>query len=45
MDRPYENADFEYFYKIIDLAFVKKTFDDVVYHKILLDGYVYCKEG
>lgn len=45
MDGPYENADFEYFYKIIDLAFVKKAFDDIVYHKILLDGYVYCKEG
>lgn len=41
-----EDLDFsEYFDKIIDIPFVKKSFEDLISRKILIDGYVYCNAG
>lgn len=39
------NSDLEFLSKILDIPYVKKAFDHLVYHKLLVDGYIYCKEG
>lgn len=40
-----EKIELEYFDKIMDIPFVRKSFDDLIYNKLLFNGYVYCKEG
>lgn len=47
MNRQGEKDDitYKFFSEILDISFVKKSFDDLIYHKIIIDGYVYCKEG
>ena len=40
------NIDFdEFFYSIIDMPCVKKSFDDLIYRKLIIDSYIYCKDG
>ncbi|OUP44834.1 FRG domain-containing protein [Pseudoflavonifractor sp. An187] len=40
------NANFEMnFYKLLELPLVKKSFDDIIYRKLLIDGYIYCNDG
>ena len=45
MIEPSDNDFEEFFPKIIDIAIVKKAFDEIIYRKLLIDGYVYCKVG
>lgn len=40
------NNDFEIgFYKVIWIPLIKKSFDTIIYRKLLIDGYVYCNDG
>lgn len=40
------NIDFDTnFHKIISMPLVKKSFDDIIYRKLFIDGYVYCNDG